>query len=206
MNHILSKYCPRIEFDSYEDFYNNFAIEVPENFNFAYDVVDEWARVEPQKKALVWCNDEDEEKTLTFTEISRLSDRLANALTGLGIVKGDIVLLVLKQRWEYWVCAIALNKIGAILIPATAQLTKKDLVYRLNASEAKALITLDDAYVREQVAAALPECPTLEHRILVNTKTEDWEGEGWLSFDELVEQASADWQRPTGDAATTNDD
>ncbi len=206
MNYILSKYCPRIEFDSYEDFYNNFEIKVPENFNFAYDVVDEWARVEPDKKALVWCDDEGGEKTLTFTEISKLSNKLANALVGLGIKKGDIVLLMLKQRWEYWVCAMAMCKIGAIIIPATAQLTKKDLVYRLNASGAKALIALDDAYVREQVALSLSECPELKHRILVNTKTTDWADEGWLSFNDFIEGASDDWQRPTGDAATKNDD
>ena len=101
MNHILSKYCPRIDFDSYEDFFANFTIEVPQNFNFAYDVVDEWARVEPDKKALVWCDDNNVEKTLTFTEVSQLSDRLACALWKLGIRKGDIVLLSLRQRWEY---------------------------------------------------------------------------------------------------------
>ena len=47
MNEILSRYCPRIEFDSYEDFYDNYRCEVPHNFNFAYDVVDEWARLQP---------------------------------------------------------------------------------------------------------------------------------------------------------------
>lgn len=217
MDHILKKYCPRIEFDSYEDFFENFKIEVPENFNFAYDVVDEWARVEPDKKALVWCDDEDAEKILTFTEVSHLSDKLANALSGLGIGKGDIVLLLLRQRWEYWVCAMALCKIGAILIPATTQLTKKDIVYRVNAAGVKALIAIDDDYVLEQVALALPECPELEQRIVVETHSSDsapgaapgttlGTAPGWLSFNALLAGASADWQRPTGEAATSNDD
>ena len=72
MDHLLKKYCPRIEFDSYEDFAENFAIEVPQNFNFAYDVVDEWARVEPDKRALVWCDDSGNEKVLTFADISQM--------------------------------------------------------------------------------------------------------------------------------------
>jgi acetyl-CoA synthetase len=167
MDHILKTYCPRIDFASYEDFFENFRIEVPQNFNFAYDVVDEWARVEPDKRALVWCDDAENERVFTFADIARLSNRLANGLWNVGIRKGDVVLLILRQRWEYWVCAVALCKIGATIIPATTQLTKKDIVYRLNASGAKALIALDDNYVREQVELAWPECPELKHRVLV---------------------------------------
>ena len=85
MDHILKKYCPRIDFDSYEDFRDNFKIEVPEAFNFGFDVVDEWAAVEPEKRALVWCNDHDEERIFTFTDISRLSNQAANALVARGI-------------------------------------------------------------------------------------------------------------------------
>ncbi|MDR2197599.1 MAG: AMP-binding protein [Coriobacteriales bacterium] len=255
MDHILRTYCPRIDFESYEDFFENFRIEIPKNFNFAYDVVDEWARVEPDKRALVWCDEDDGEKTFTFLDIARLSNRLANALWGLGIRKGDIVMLMLRQRWEYWVCAVALCKIGAIVIPATTQLTKKDIVYRLNASGARALIALDDRYVREQVELASPECPGLEHRLLVagvdkgdgsvlsDTKGTDTKGtvsdtkgtvsfvskdtketvpfvsetvpfvspplstpDGWLSFEQLMADASEDWRRPTGEDATHNSD
>jgi acetyl-CoA synthetase len=221
MDYLLRKFCPRIDFDSYEDFFENFTIEVPENFNFAYDVVDEWARVEPEKRALVWCDDEDAEKILRFSDISRLSNRFANGLATLGIRKGDIVLVLLRQRWEYWVCAMALCKLGAIIIPATTQLTKKDLVYRLNASGAKGVIALDDEYVREQLGAALPECPEVKHRILVNGPRADAPAagtpvtdaaadtlvaEGWRSFEQMLEDGSEDWQRPTGEAATANSD
>jgi acetyl-CoA synthetase len=241
MNHVLSKYCPRIEFDSYEDFYDNFKIEVPEDFNFAYDVVDEWARVEPDKRALVWCDDSGAEKLLTFADISRLSSQAALAFWRLGIRKGDIVLVLLRQRWEYWVCAMALCKIGAVIIPATTQLTKKDIVYRLNASGAKGLIALDDPYVLEQVKLAAPECPELLHRILVSTSQDGGDAAaegsagvtagaaaaadaavvaaatdasaptGWLSFEQLMQQAaqadaSGGWQRPTGSDATSNND
>ena len=160
MDYILSKYCPRIEFDSYEDFYDNFKIDVPENFNFAYDVVDEWARVEPDKKALVWINDAGEEREFTFTDISLLSNRAANAFKKLGIRKGDVVMMMLRRRWEYWVCAMALCKIGASIIPATIQLTSKDIAYRANSAAVKMLICVDDDYVVEQVEGALPNSTT----------------------------------------------
>ena len=100
MDHVLKKYCPRIDFDSYEDFYENFQIDVPENFNFAYDVVDEWARVEPEKKALVWMDDHGDKREFTFDGISRLSNKAANAFVKLGIKKGDVVLMILRRRWE----------------------------------------------------------------------------------------------------------
>ena len=140
MDYILKKYCPRIEFDSYEDFYENFQINVPADFNFAYDVVDEWARVDQGKPALVWCDDHGGEHTFTFGDISRLSNKLANSYKELGIKKGDVVLCILRRRWEYWVNAMALCKIGAIIIPATLQLTKKDIAYRCQSADVKAVV------------------------------------------------------------------
>ena len=201
MDYILSKYCPRIEFDSYEDFYDNFKINVPENFNFAYDVVDEWARVEPEKKALVWINDTGEEREFTFTDISLLSNRAANAFKKLGIRKGDVVMMMLRRRWEYWVCAMALCKIGASIIPATIQLTSKDIAYRANSAAVKMLICVDDDYVVEQVEGALPNSPSIQEKVLVAGKRD-----GWLSFDELIENESDEWERPTDDDATQIDD
>ena len=217
MNHILKKYCPRIEFDSYEDFYENFKIEVPPDFNFAYDVVDEWARVEPEKIALVWCDDNDDEKILTFLQISDMSKRFANALQDLGIGKGDIVMLMLRQRWEYWICAVALHRLGAILIPAVSILTASDIIYRVTSAEVKALVALQDDYVFSQIEAALPQCPSLQTLIAVNApdtaaltqpelaSTAD-QRLAWLSWNTLVEQASSEWLRPTGADATTIQD
>jgi acetyl-CoA synthetase len=114
MDEILSRYCPRIDFESYEDFYANYACNVPANFNFAYDVVDEWARLQPGKKALVWTNDAEEVKIWTFSEIKRLSDKAANALLSFGIKKGDVVKLILKQRPEVWVLMAALPDCGGL--------------------------------------------------------------------------------------------
>lgn len=201
MDHILKKYCPRIEFDSYEDFYENFRIEVPEAFNFGFDVVDEWARVEPEKRALVWCDDHGAERTFTFTDISKLSNKTANAFRRLGIGKGDVVMMILRRRWEYWVCAVALHKLGATVIPASLQLTKKDIVYRAASAEVKMMVCVDDAYVVEQTEEALLESPTIKDKIIVAG-----EREGWHSFDELIADESDEFERPTGEEGVTSKD
>jgi acetyl-CoA synthetase len=201
MDHILKRYCLRIGFDSYEDFIAHFTIETPDDFNFGYDVVDEWARAEPDKRALVWCDDDGAERTFTFAEISRLSNRIANAFTDLGIVKGDVVMLVLRRRWEYWVTAVALHKIGAVLIPGSIQLTAKDIVYRAESAGVKMLVCVADDYVVSQAEAAAPDAPTIERRVIVAGSRD-----GWLGFDEMLEAHSDEWVRPTGDAATRNDD
>lgn len=201
MDHILKKYCPRIEFDSYEDFYENFRIDVPEAFNFGFDVVDEWARVEPDKRALLWCNDHGEERTFTFTDISKLSNKAANAFAKLGIGKGDVVMMILRRRWEYWVCAVALHKLGATVIPASLQLTKKDIVYRAGSANVKMMVCVDDAYVVEQTEEALPESPSIKDKVIVAGKRE-----GWHSFDELIEGESDEFARPTGEAGVTSKD
>lgn len=201
MNHILKQYCPRIEFDSYEDFFENFQINVPEVFNFGFDVVDEWARVEPEKRALVWCDDADEERTFTFADLSRLSNQAANAFRALGIGKGDVVMMILRRRWEYWVCAVALCKLGATIIPASLQLTKKDIVYRAESAQVKMMICVNDDYVCGQTELACPEAPSIQQRIIVAG-----ERDGWTPFSELVDGASDVFERPTGEAGVTSKD
>lgn len=181
MNALLQKYCPRIDFDSYEDFFENFKINVPDNFNFAFDIVDGWAEIDKNKRALLWCDDAGEEKEFTFAEISRLSNKVANAYKALGIKKGDVVMCILRRRWEYWVNAVALCKLGAVLIPASLQLTKKDIIYRGNAAEIKALVCVNDTYVCEQAEAAAPEIPSLQHKIIVAG-----ERDGWMPYTDLL--------------------
>ena len=201
MDHILSKYCPQIYFDSYEEFFDNFTIDVPEIFNFGFDVIDEWARVEPDKRALLWCNDDGEERTFTFTDLSRLSNQTANALRKLGIGKGDVVMMILRRRWEYWVCATALCKLGAVLIPASLQLTAKDIVYRADSAKVKAIICVNDDYVCTQAEGAFPQAESLQERIVVAGNRE-----GWLNFDQLIAAEPDTFERPTGDAGVTSKD
>ena len=122
---LLDTYLARTEFSSYQDFRDNFQVKVPASFNFAYDVVDEYARLEPDKVALVWCDEHDHACTFTFGQMKEASDRAANLFRALGIGKGDPVMLILKRRYEFWFCLLALHKLGAIAIPATHLLTRR---------------------------------------------------------------------------------
>ena len=200
---MLERFLPRIEFDSYEDFKENYKVNIPEDFNFGFDIVDAYAKEEPDKMALVWCDDNDNEKKFTYDELSRLSSKTANFFKSLGIRKGDVVLMILRRRYEYWICATALHKIGATIIPATMQLTKKDIAYRVNAAGVKMMICVNDAFVVEQTELALPETNGLEHLVLVDGKRK-----GWHNFDEGIENCSDVFPRPAHDdpECTHNDD
>ena len=198
---MLEKYLSRVRFSSYEDFYEGFAIKVPENFNFAYDVVDEWARLEPEKTALVWCNEQGEKASFNFGELKLYSDKAANFFRSLGIGKGDPVMLILKRRYEFWFSLLALHKLGAVAISATHLLTTKDIVYRNNAAGIKAIVAVDNGTLQDSVDAAQADSPTLALKIIVGG-----EREGWHSFDAGIAQAPAEFTRPVGAAATCNDD
>ncbi len=198
---LLDRYLPRIEFDSYEDFKQNYRCNIPADFNFGFDIVDEWARREPDKLALVWCNDHGEEKRFTFTDISRMSNQAAHFFKAHGVRKGTVVMLILRRRWEYWICATALHKIGATLIPGSLQLTKKDLVYRANAAKIHMIVCVNDDFVIRQVEEAMAETPTLCTRALVaGTK------EGWLDFSAELAKYPPEFERPVGDEAHSIDD
>ncbi|NLZ43564.1 MAG: AMP-binding protein [Clostridia bacterium] len=198
---MLEKYLSRVEFNSYEDFREGFEIKVPENFNFAYDVVDEWARIAPEKTALVWCNEQGEKASFTFAQLKLYSDKTANFFRGLGIGKGDPVMLILKRRYEFWFCLLALHKLGAVAIPATHLLTTKDIVYRNNAADIKAIVAVADEKIQDCVDAAQPDSPTMALKIIVGGQRE-----GWHDYDAGIAQAPAEFARPTGAAATHNED
>jgi acetyl-CoA synthetase len=205
VNEILSRYCPRTEFGSYEDFYANYRCDVPDNFNFAYDVVDEWARIKPEKPALLRINDAGDMESFSFADMKRLSDKAANALLSLGIKKGDVVMLILKQRAEVWILMCALMKIGAVCIPGSYQLTAKDLEYRCNIAEVKLLVAVDDADVFANIKAARPKFAALEKIALVGGGRGDG-GQGgdaaipggYIDMRAAIEGASENFIRPSG--------
>ena len=130
-------------------------VNFPDNFNFANDVVDVIAKDTPKKTALCWCNALGEEHIFSFEDIRALSCKAANVFHNAGIRRGDRVLVVLKRHYEYWYTAIALHRIGAVMIPATHMLTVDDFVYRLKASDAKAVICTVQDEVPEKVKNAL---------------------------------------------------
>ena len=145
-------------------------------FNFAYDVIDRLAADKPDKLAMVWCNDEGREKFITFAELKRESDRAASMLLGLGVKKGDPVMLILKRHYEFWFCFLGLCKIGAVAVPATNQLLEKDLVYRFTAASIKAVICTADGQIASLVDTAAAQCPTVQVKVLVRGNRDGWVG------------------------------
>jgi len=198
---MFEQYLPQSEFTSYEEFKEKFRIEVPDDFNFAFDVVDAIARKSPEKTALVWCDEAGDEKTFTFGEMKRYSDQAANYLQSLGIGKGDLVMIMLKRRYEYWFCLLALHKLGAVAIPANHLLKKKDLVYRNNAASVKMIIAINDERLLQEVDAAEAASPTLLTKVVVNGARV-----GWENYSAAIETTSAEFVRPSGAQATTSND
>ena len=182
---MLEKYLRKVEFDSLEDFQKNFEIIVPDNFNFGYDVVDEWARTNPDKLALLWTNDEGAEQRYTFADIKRKSDQVASFYQSLGIGKGDCVMMMLKRRAEFWFSIVALHKLGAVAIPATHLLTPKDLIYRANSAQIKMIVSADESIMIQHVNDCLKDAPSV--KVLVATGS--YNKDGWHSMDEGMKNA-----------------
>ena len=216
-------FLPRTEFENYEDFFKNYKINVPENFNFSYDVMDVLASKTPDARAILWTNDEGLTKEFTFAEIKERTDKVASFFQASGINKGDFVMLVLQRRYEFWLSILALHKIGASVIPATHMLTKEDIVYRNNAANIKGIIAVNDGDILSHVDASLPESPSLKVRIAANSYGIDvpngenftspdgtvHEGkklpEGWLDFTTGEKNASPFEPQPR-DKINSNDD
>ena len=198
---VLDKFLSQTEFTSYQDFADNYKVQVPDNFNFAFDVVDEIALKTPEKVAMVWCNDLGDERIFTFADMKKYSDKAANFFLSAGIRKGDPVMLILKRRFEFWFCTLALNKIGAITIPATHLLSTKDIVYRNNAADIKMIVCVPEAEVIQHVEEAEGKSPTFKVKALIGENRE-----GWLNFNAGMETSSEEFIRPIGDQVTKNED
>ena len=180
-NPILSRFLRQTSFVSEEDYRENLEFLIPNNFNFAYDVVDAWAEVAPDKIALLWTNDEGAERRLSFADLKRESDQAASYLHTLGIGRGDMVMLIEKRRLEWWITMLALHKLGAVPIPATHMLTSHDIVYRNNAASVKAIICVGEPYVLGEVQKAMPESPTVDVLVSIGPDVpegfHDWHAE-----------------------------
>ena len=192
---MVEKFLSRTVFTSQEDYIRNFRIRVPADFNFAYDVVDAYAAEEPDKKALLWTDDRGGEIQFTFADMKRETDRTASYFQSLGIGRGDMVMLILKRRYEFWFSILALHKLGAVAIPATHLLTRKDVVYRCN----MAGVAAGEPVITGHIAAAMPESPTTKLLISVGPEVP----EGFLDFHEGIRHA-APFVRPQH--VNTNDD
>ena len=169
-----------------------------ENFNFAFDIVDEMAKQKPDKLAMLHLDRFGNERRFSFRQISRDSSRAANYFKSLGIKKGDRVMLILRRHYQFWFCILGLHKLGAIPIPATNQLVEHDLTYRFNAAGVKCVVATGVGEVAAQIDLAMKDSPTVEHRIMV-----DGHREGWRNFDEEYRMFSSSFPRtedaPGGD-------
>ena len=170
---MVERFLKQTTFTSVEDYNKNLEFIVPENFNFAYDVMDAWAEEQPDKLAMIWTNDQGVELRFTFRDIKEQSDQTAAYFQQLGIGKGDPVMLILKRHYQWWLAMLALHKLGAVAIPATHMLTKKDIVYRNTRASVKAIVCVNDEYVTSQIKAALPESPTVKVVVTVGSLTPD---------------------------------
>ncbi len=189
------------DFADYDALKNGFKIKIPENFNFAYDVVDRYAKEDPEKRALVWCDDHGGERIFTFREMSEESQRAANFLVRHGIQKGDVVMLILRRRFEFWFFMLAMHRIGAVAVPATNQLLQKDIEFRTNAAQVKMIVSLDDPKIQAEVEKAMPKSPSVRTLVTVGKNRGSWQ-----SYHAEESQLSTSFARPEGAAATTNDD
>jgi len=198
---MLNKYLSQVEFNSYDEFYNKFKILVPENFNFAFDIVDEIALKTPDKVAMVWCDDKGAEAVFTFGQMKYYSDKAANFFKSIGIKKGDPVMLILKRRYEFWFCTLALNKIGAITIPATHLLSTKDIIYRNNAADIKMIVSVSEEEVIRHIDESQEKSPTLKLKVCIGKSRL-----GWLNLTGEIEKAGDHFERPKGKEASENDD
>ena len=183
---MLERFLSQTSFASEEDFAKNLHFKIPENFNFAYDVMDILAEEQPEKLAILWTSERGEEVKTTFKEFKEQTDRTAAYLMSLGIGRGDKVMLILKRHYQWWLSMMALCKIGAIAIPATHMLTKQDIIYRNDSASVKAIICANDGYVTTQIQSAMPESPSVKLLVAVNSMSE---------YDKPIPEGFHDWHK-----------
>lgn len=170
---MIERFLKQTRFSSEEDYRQHLKFIIPENFNFAYDVIDAWAEEAPNKPALLWTDEHGKELRFTFKELKEQTDQAAAYYQSLGIGHGDKVMLILKRHYQWWLSMLALHKLGAVAIPATHMLTKHDIVYRNERAGVKAILCVNDEYVTGQVKAAMAESPTVKVLVAVNSLSEE---------------------------------
>ena len=166
----------------------------PQNFNFAYDVVDAVALKAPNKRAMLWLSHDKKERLFTFNDMKVLSDKCANMFVKSGIKRGDRVMLVLKRHYQFWIAILALHKIGAVAIPATNQLVQKDFEYRFEAAGVSAIVCTSDGDTAKECEEAFKSCPFVTTRFIVGK-----DREGWINFDKYLEECSDKFERKVTD-------
>lgn len=219
-NPMLSRFLPRESFESYEDFKENFRIDIPDDFNYGYDVIDEWANLDPEKTALLWCNDHGDEKCFSWKELADESDRFAAVLSARGIKKGDTVMFIVKRRWQFWPMAIACMKIGAPFIPASFLLTKKDIAYRCEIADVRLIAGTSDKWIVDNINTALSDMKHIQKAVIapeknaaaayIENKTayapEDPALADWFDITAETENVAVPWKMPVSGKPSSGED
>ena len=201
MTTLIGDFVNRVDFKSYEDFYENFELRYNEDYNFGFDVVDKYAEIDPEKVALIWVNEEGEEHIFTFEDMKKYSNKVANLFKRLGINKGDKVMLTLKNRYEFWFCMVALHKIGAIVIPATHMLKLHDIDFRLKKANVKLVVSVEEDDLISDYNTAAEELGIDLKKLVIERDID-----GWINFNKAIEEESDVFERPTGEDATKADE
>jgi len=185
----------KLKTDSYEEFRQKFSLPSPENFNFAFDAFEPLVREKPEALCLRHVDNDLRRRDYSFRQMDEAANRAASAFKALGLKKGDRVILILHRRVEWWQCLLGLHKLGAVVIPAPAQLSVEDIVFRCNFSQARAIVV--DSQVSSRVEEARPRCPQLEFCLEVGGSEPL---AGWHSYEQLTAEASPLFPRPQGEA------
>lgn len=201
MTTLIGDFVNRVDFKSYEDFYENFELKYNEDYNFGFDVVDKYAEIDPEKVALIWVNEAGEEHIFTFEDMKKYSNKVANLFKRLGINKGDKVMLTLKNRYEFWFCMVALHKIGAIVIPATHMLKLHDIDFRLKKANVKLVVSVEEDDLISDYNTAAEELGIDLKKLVIERDID-----GWINFNKAIEEESDVFERPTGEDATKADE
>ena len=201
MTTLIGDFVNRVDFKSYEDFYENFELKYNEDYNFGFNVVDKYAEIDPEKVALIWVNEEGEEHIFTFEDMKKYSNKVANLFKRLGINKGDKVMLTLKNRYEFWFCMVALHKIGAIVIPATHMLKLHDIDFRLKKANVKLVVSVEEDDLISDYNTAAEELGIDLKKLVIERDID-----GWINFNKAIEEESDVFERPTGEDATKADE
>ena len=183
MTSVIGDFVERVDFNSYEDFFENFKLKYEDDYNFGFDVVDKYAEIDPEKIALIWVNDHDEEHTFTFKDMKEYSNRTA--------------MLTLKNRYEWWFCMVALHKIGAIPIPGTHMLKLHDLDFRIKEANVKMVVSIEEDTLLPDYEEAEKSLGIDIPKLVIQT-----ERDGWINFNEAIKEESPVFERPTGEDKT----
>lgn len=186
----------------YSEFLQDFQLEKPESFNFAFDFLDKVAAQEPDRPAMIHVDDTGRRRDFDVSFFSRESSKLAASLSEKGLGKGDRVMVILYRRVEWWVTMLALHKVGAVAVPSPNLLTPKDIEFRVQKAHIRGIIVEDS--VSDRVLAAAPACPDLNVLVQVSDDPAAALPEGWQRYDDLVSQGPDLFPRPADSAGGTD--